>query len=252
MTQMNPAMAMRIRKRKERMIKRIILTVLFTFSFIMIYSLAKQNAQLRASILEKENTIAELTNVIGDLNEVVDDIDNQLRHVASVNESYVDELNTLRNRAELYDKYEYAIIYGGERTALTYEEIELGEELMVSKGYDPNLMFGSIMVESNANPSAVNYSSGATGYGQFLDSTAKWVWTTLMGNESYYSDIRKDGKVNIQMMATYYDYLYSVYGKNNTFRVIKCYSGNSTDEGTRKYIARVNKFINKVGAVLET
>lgn len=250
----NTAMAMRIKRRRERMIKLIMRSFLISiFSFIMI-SLAKENMELRQelreTIYEKNNIIAELTHTIGDLNNTLQETDKQLRHVASVNESYVDELNTLRNRAELYDKYEYAIIYGGNRTELTYEEIQLGEELMLSKGYDPHLMFGSIMVESNANPNAVNKSSGATGYGQFLDSTARWVWTSLMGNDSYYSDIRKDGKVNILMMATYYDYLYSV--TDSTFKVVKCYSGNSTDEGTRRYIARVNKFIGQVGEKLET
>lgn len=246
----NEAMAMRVRRKRERVIKRTITSIVFTFLIIIIGSLLKENAELRHSITEKDEMIAELTNVVSDFSEVVEETDMQLRRVKSVNESYVDELNTLRNRAELYDKYEYAIIYGGKRTELTYEEIQLGEELMVTKGYDPDLMFGSIMVESNANPNAVNKSSGATGYGQFLDSTAKWVWTSMLGNNTYHSDIRKDGKANILMMATYYDYLYSV--KGNTFEVVKCYSGNSTDEGTRRYIARVNKFISKVGEHLET
>lgn len=246
----NTVMELRIKRRKERMIKRIIISSLFAILSIMTISLNRENKQLRASLSEKNKIIAELTHTVGDLNGVIEETDRQLRQVAAVNQSYVDELNTLRNRSELYDKYEYAIVYGGKRTDLTYEEIQFGEELMVSKGYDPDLMFGSIMVESNANPNAVNKDSGATGYGQFLDSTAKWVWTAMLGNNTYYSDIRKDGKANILMMATYYDYLYSVTG--STFEVVKCYSGNSTDEGTRRYIARVNKFISQVGEKLET
>ena len=38
---------------------------------------------------------------------------------------------------------------------------------------DPSLLAGLIKVESNFNPNAVNKSSGATGFGQFLASTAK-------------------------------------------------------------------------------
>ena len=102
---------------------------------------------------------------------------------------------------------------------------------------------------STLTVNAVNKESGATGYGQFLDSTARWVWTKLMGNDNYYSDIRKDGMTNIQMMAEYYDYLYGEY--NSTFKVVKQYSGNSTNEGTSKYLAKVNKFIKTVGAVLK-
>ena len=119
---------------------------------------------------------------------------------------------------------------------------------MVAKGYDPHLMFGTIMVESRAQSDAVNISSGAMGYGQFLNSTAEWVWTDILGNNTYYSDIRKDGKSNIQMMAAYYDYLYTETG--STFNVAKCYSGNTTNEGTSEYIAKVNSFISTVGAVL--
>lgn len=238
------------RRMRERALKRVTLIAIFAVLFTSIILLSKENDKLRASLQEKDAIIADLTYTIDDLSTVVQETDSQLRHISNVNKSYVDELNTLRNRAELYDKYEYAIIYAGQRTALTYEEITLGEQLMLDKGYDPDLMFGSIMVESNANPNAVNKDSGATGYGQFLDSTAKWVWTDMLGNSTYYSDIRKDGKANILMMATYYDYLYSVTG--STFEVVKCYSGNSTDEGTRRYIARVNKFINQVGAKLET
>lgn len=238
------------RRKRERALKRATLMAIFAVLFTSLILLAKENDKLRASLQEKDAIIADLNYAIDDLSTVVQETDRQLRQVSNVNKSYVDELNTLRNRAELYDKYEYAIIYAGQRTALTYEEITLGEQLMLDKGYDPDLMFGSIMVESNANPNAVNKDSGATGYGQFLDSTAKWVWTDMLGNSTYYSDIRKDGKANILMMATYYDYLYSVTG--STFEVVKCYSGNSTDEGTRRYIARVNKFINQVGAKLET
>jgi hypothetical protein len=109
-------------------------------------------------------------------------------------------------------------------------------------------MFGSIMVESNANPDVVNTRSGATGYGQFLNGTAKFVWEDLMGNSGYYPDLRKNGEANIQMMAYYYDYLYG--RKGSIFKVIKEYSGNSTDEGTQQYINRINKYTSKVGVYI--
>lgn len=253
---------MRRRMRRERIIKRFIALSTYAILFLIICGLNNKNKELttiiedniathNAIISEKDKEIAELAYTVADLNEIIQTIDAQSKYVIQINRSHVDELNTLRKRAELYDKYEYAIIYEGERTDLTYEEIEYGEDLMIAKGYDPNLMFGTIMVESNAIPTAVNKSSGATGYGQFLDSTARWVWTKILGNSNstYYSDIRKDGKTNILMMAEYYDYLYSEY--DNTFKVMKHYSGNSTNEGASKYIAKVNNFIKKVGAVIK-
>lgn len=201
------------------------------------------------AINQKDKQIQSLNTVVSDLRLTIEDLDLQTMELAKTNQSYVDELTEFREREELYDKYEYAIMDEGRRTDLKYAEIKLGEQLMVEKGHDPHLMFGSIMVESNANPLAVNKGSGATGYGQFLNSSAKWVWTTLMGNSGYYPDLRKDGEANIRMMATYYDYLYRTQG--STLNVIKYYSGNSTYEGALKYLARVNKYTSKVGVVID-
>lgn len=251
---------MRRMQRRERFAKRITRLFIYTCLTLTVILLNKQNNELRETIdsqqqayeiaiYERDYEIANLNCMIDNLEEVVDKLDEQISNVTQVNQSYVDELNLLRTRAELYDKYEYAIMDEGNRTELKYEEIQYGEELMIAKGHNPNLMFGSIMVESRANPEAVNKESGATGYGQFLDSTAKWVWTKLLGNGGYYSDLRKDGTANIQMMAEYYDYLYDIY-KGNTLKVVKHYSGNSTYEGASVYLAKVNSFTKKVGEVI--
>ena len=246
------------RRRKIKLMKVSIVLMAFVIMVlcIAIGCLTKQNEKLLVAIEENNEVLREKNNQItklkyenNELCNIIDSIDDQIEEVESINKSYVDELNMLRNRAELYDKYEYAISYGDRRTELTYEEIQYGEDLMVAKGLNPHLMFGSIMVESAGVPDAVNKESGATGYGQFLDSTAQWVWTKLLGNSNYNSNIRKDGKKNIQMMAEYYDYLYAETG--STFKVVKQYSGNSTDSGAAQYLAKVNSFTKKVGEVLK-
>ena len=248
---------MRKMKRKLKLMQVALttLSVLLLISFISIWCILAENKNLNVIIsqntevlTEKNNTIMELRIENNELQNIIDEIDVQLKEVEAVNHSYVDELNKFRNRAELYDKYEYAIEYGGQRTELKYEEIKYGEELMLAKGLNPHLMFGTIMVESNGKPNVVNKSSGATGYGQFLDSTAKWVWTKLLGNSTYNSSIRKDGMKNIQMMAEYYDYLYAE--TKSTFKVIKQYSGNSTDAGAMDYLNKVNIITKKVGEVI--
>lgn len=254
---------MRRKMRRERIIKNSIILLLYMSLFIVIGLLVNENRELKQEIVrvseeyeniieakncdieEREIDIASLNRTINHLGEVINEMDDQIVQISNINKGYVDELNMLRNRSELYDKYEYAILYKGERTDLTYAEIELGEQLMIEKGLDPNLMFGTIMVESKGKTDIVNKTSGATGYGQFLNSTARWVWTDLMGNKNYHSDLRKDGTANIQMMAEYYDYLYS---KNkSTFKVVKSYSGNDTNEGTSQYLAEVNKYTRQVG-----
>lgn len=227
----------------------ILLKILFIISLIINTRLILLNNEIIKTNEGLENSINEKDIQIKSLGDTIDNLDSQLKDISNVNKSYVDELNELRSRSELYDKYEYAIMTEHDlRTDLKYHEIKLGEELMVEKGYNPHLLFGTIMVESSANPNAVNESSDATGYGQFLDSTAEFVWNDLLGYGGYYSDIRKDGSSNIIMMAEYYDYLYST--KNNTFEVIKQYSGNITDEGAYIYLSKINDYTRQVGVVI--
>ena len=228
----------------------VITTILFGVMCISTLILISQNQKLNKELTTIKNEYNKQDKTISDLESVVTDLDTQLHQVADVNKTYVDELTEFRQRSELYDKYSYAIINeSGKRTELKYEEIKYGEELMQAKGLNPHLMFGTIMVESGANPNAVNKKSGATGYGQFLNSTAKFVWTKLLNNESFDPNVMKDGKSNILMMAEYYEYLNSY--KSGTFEIIKQYSGNSTDEGARNYLAKINRYTNKVGAVVK-
>jgi hypothetical protein len=243
-------------RRREKMKRAImpLIPCLICLLFIGFLSvkcerLEQENFQLSEAMFEKDSEIKILELTVNSLRNVVNELNEQITDVSEVNRTYVDELNTFRKREELYDKYEYAIMAANKRTDLTYEEVQYGEELMASKGLNPHLMFGSIMVESTGRVAALNQSSGATGYGQFLDSTASWIWKDMLGNKTYHSDIRKDGKSNILMMATYYDYLYPIVG--NTFKVVKCYSGNSTDEGTASYIKRINDYTSTVGVIIE-
>lgn len=228
----------------------VIMAALFGVMCISTLILISQNQKLNKELMTIQKEAKQKDETIEKLKTLTVDLNSQLHDVAKVNKSYVDELTEFRQRSELYDKYSYAIINdSNKRTELKYEEIKYGEELMVAKGLDPHLMFGTIMVESGANPNAVNKSSGATGYGQFLNSTAKFVWTDLLNNNNYTPNVMKDGKSNILMMAEYYEYLNSY--KSGTFEIIKQYSGNSTDEGARNYLAKINRYTNKVGAVVK-
>lgn len=229
----------------------IILLIVCAGLYMRSEMLSKQTEQYKKETIEATEKLNGQNQLVADLKATINELDSQLKLVEEVNHSYVDELTELRSRSELYDKYSYAVIDEcGNRTELKYAEIKLGEQLMLEKGYDPHLMFASIMVESRGKEDLVNKKSGATGYGQFLDSTAKYVYTNLMGKSGYYSDIRKDGETNIRMMAVYYDYLYKLK-KGSTFKVIKYYSGNSTDAGTQKYIDKLNYFAGKVGVVIQ-
>lgn len=192
--------------------------------------------------------------VISALFDTNNDLSNQILEVAEMN----DELNgmvkekdetikDLEDRVNVYEKYEYALYYGDERNDLTYEQIKLGEELMLEKGYDPDLLFGIIMVESNGIEDVVNTSSGATGYGQFMNRTGEYVYENLLreGNYNHYTT-PKDGTTNIKMMVAYLDLLYTKYN-GDIVKSIKEYCGSSTYSKAYKYLNRVNSKLAKTG-----
>lgn len=247
--------------RKKIKLQRNLLTVFATSTALLVIAIVALGFSLfdfgnKYDKLNQDYTDLQSTSLtesiqkdaqIQQLQSTIQQLDSELQQVSDVNKSYVDELNELRSRQELYNKYEYAVLdEEGKRTDLTYEQIKLGEELMEENGYNPHLLFGTIMVESNGNPYDVNSQTGATGYGQFLDETARFTWVNLLNNNYYDPDIRKDGTSNIKMMASYYDYLYNKVG--TTFNVVKCYSGNSEDSGAQSYLNRINKYTSKVGA----
>lgn len=258
----NEIIALRKRINEKQSIITILLFSCMTLSLLFIGSIfilinimiGSENLQIRHESLMKTsesyiNSFAEKDSTIEILRLIVEEQDLQIQSLANINKEYVDELNYFRERQELYDKYSYAIIDEcGNRTELTYSQIKLAEELMLEKGYDPDLLLGTIMVESRGNPDCVNISSGATGLGQFMNSTAEYVWCKLMGNDYYDPGIMKDPESNIRMMASYYDYLYKTEG--DTFSVIKRYSGNATDWGTLQYINCINSFTSKVGEIV--
>ena len=186
--------------------------------------------------LEAENK--ELSDTTDDLISTTKELNSQLKDLVSDNKSLQKENKAYREREELYNKYEY-VIYddAGDRTDMTYDEIKYAEDIMSEKGYDPDLLFGIVMVESSGQRTCKNATSTATGYGQFLLGTGKFVYEDLLKAGTYSHDYAYNGKTNLNMMATYLDYL--IKQKGSLFPAIRQYCGRDVD-GTYSYIKRVN------------
>jgi hypothetical protein len=184
--------------------------------------------------------INDLSQTIISLQSISNDLDEQNKSLATSNEEYYNELVELRNRAELYDKYEYALINStGDRTDITYDQLRnLSDLLEDYKVNDQDLILSWIMVESGGNEKIKNSSSSAKGYGQFLDSTSKYVYTNLLGYDDWDSSVALDGNINIQMMVAYINYLYD-YSGNNLYATINNYRG-CYDES---YISKLNMYL---------
>lgn len=174
----------------------------------------------------------------------VEDLDKQTKTLKADNKELKAQI---ADREEILSKYSYATTWGNHNTDLTYEQLKLGETLMLEKGYDPNLLFGIIMTESRGDANAKSTSSTATGYGQFLKGTGKFVYEDLLGHGkgTYNHSMATNGTLNIQMMVAYLDYLIknsdgSVTGAIKSYRG----AGGSVLSG---YIASINSFIKGNG-----
>jgi soluble lytic murein transglycosylase-like protein len=135
-------------------------------------------------------------------------------------------------------------MYDGKRTDLTYKQIKMGQDLMLAKGYDPDILFGIVMTESRAVEKCTNDESTARGLGQFLKGTGKWVYEKLLNLGTYNHNYALDGDTNIKMMVSYLDYLFKT-NNNNLYNAIQLYRGSSgKPKVTQAYCNSIDSFIS--------
>ena len=146
-----------------------------------------------------------LENKISDIIRDCVAIDYENCQLIAANDNYYEQLMSLQEREELFDKYEYAILYNGERTDIQYDQLKTGIDIMVENDIDPNILFAIIMTESQGQENAQNATSTASGYGQILASTGKSVYEKYMDNEpgSFDREMLLDGETNITIAANY-------------------------------------------------
>lgn len=228
----------------------VISSALLLNATILNKKLAKENAYLHEEnmkLVSASNMYFDTALYFADISVAMDECNTELKGIVSEQE---EELIVYRSREELLDKYEYALYHDGKKTDITYEQIISLQEYCEEKGYSNDmvdLVLAIAMKESTGNSQAYNKSSGATGYGQFLNSTAKFVYTKLQGNENYTHDVSLDGETNLKMVADYMDYLTNYYG-GSVPKAINSYRG-CYDKG---YISIINKYLGYNGLSLNT
>jgi hypothetical protein len=267
----------------KRRVTRNYLKIAFVFLFVL---LAGNNLKLQIEQATNEDTIKKLTEAnqlldsklndsnakvtelsnnlksaekavmyqydINDaLNDVNTNLDKELVSLKTDNKKLSKELDNSISRLTTYEKYKYVVFNrAGKRTDVTYEQLKTGEKMMQAKGYDPNLLFGIVMVESTGKSNAYNRGSGATGYGQFMSGTGEFVYEKLLklGTYNHYST-PKNGDANIKMMAAYLDYLYTKYD-GNIVRGIREYCGGGPTFAA-SYIRKVDSYLPANESVYE-
>ena len=205
------------------------------------------NYDILASHYDSFNT------TIAELMEISEDLDEQNKSLVSSNEEYYEELTEFREREELYDKYDYALYNrSDERTDITYDQLRTLEDLVEDSDIcDEDLILSVVMTESNGVENARSSTSTAKGYGQFLDGTSKFVYTSLLGESGWTSNVALDGTTNLEMMVAYIDYLYEE-NDCDLYDTIRSYRGKPN---ITSYVASIDSYLknnNKSVAILAT
>ena len=193
-----------------------------------------------------ESTIEDCKATITELYDVCEELDAQNKSLVTSNEEYYSELLSLKDRVELYERYDYALFFGGKRNDITYDQLKTLEECIEESSIpDTDLILSWIMCESHGFTNAKNPSSSAKGYGQFLDGTSRFVYTKLLGEKNWTPSVAYDGETNMRMMVAYTDYLYDYYGGPRG--MLKGYTGSSDPLFLSSYESKLNRYLKFSG-----
>lgn len=194
-----------------------------------------------------KDTLSEAGCTVDSLRKQIDDLDKQLEdkksELDSIEKSISEKQTTLDQMSyevDLINKYNYALYdTEGKRNDITLDMLKYVETECASRGLDPNLVFGIIMVESEGHAGVTNSSSGAAGLGQFMPATGEFIATNYLDLSYDHSITPYDGNTNIAMIIEYLCYLYDKY-YGDTISVIKEYCGGDLNYAYNYY----NKVLN--------
>lgn len=200
-------------------------------------------------LTEENETLKSDTKELLEINDELSEQNVVLMDQAS---AYMDAVAEYEQRAELYDKYSYAIVRdNGTRTDITYDNLKTVEKLEEEKGVDADLILAMVMTESNGKEKAQSNISTAKGYGQFLNGTGKFVYEKLLENEDTYNATKAlDGDTNLQMLAAYLEYLEEYYD-GDLYAVLRNYRGEG-GKTLQSYIAKIDSYLDEKGKSVAT
>lgn len=236
------------RQKKRRIIKRLINDLHFIITIILVIVAISIVGDLKLTNLQNEelkNNIKEGETTITQKDEEIDDLEEKIKGLKIDYEEY----NNLLKRKELFDEYEYCLFDdAGNRTDITYDQLEHGISLMEANGIDPDLLFSIIMVESNGRENAANSNSSAKGYCQLIASTGKSMYESIGNRGTYrHETMAFDGKLNMEMGVELISRNMEKYN-GDVNKVLCLYTGsNPVNPG---YYKKLNHYLDKAGTSL--
>ena len=192
-----------------------------------IESLMSEKEQLQSLVEEKDSEIEELKE--------------QQTETEPETETEAETINGVKTLSydQVIDQYDYVMYDStGSRNDMTEDLVYYGYDLATRFGFNPDLLFGIIMVESEGHANAYNSSTGATGLGQIISTTGSYICKTMMNCDYDHSYSPYVPEINMSIIATYLEYLYKKYD-GSTMDVIKEYSGSGSYDQAFSYYMRV-------------
>ncbi len=246
-----------IRERKIKVYLTLIcflLTIIAAINSVQLYAAKKQIESYQQHSADLQSTIDDQHELYKSTSAVIMQLSNNIVNLHDDNEelkkkynSALDVINYYSNRAELYNKYEFALFYNGERTDIEYETLETLEQFVVDNKYGTDILVLSlalVMTESHGIADAKNPTSSASGLGQLLYSTARVCYEDFLGygKGTYKKEYAYDPETNLKMTLALVNEL-SKQSKGNPIKVIDGYRGLHS-EG---YIHEVKKYVDAAG-----
>lgn len=213
----------------------------------------KKNSELQND-LTRERTVNEFLtaeaneshDMLVRLSKVATQLDKENTKLVTTLETQTDELNTLKEREELYNLYEYAIYReDGSRTDITYEEIKSLQDLSAEAGLGQDavaVILAISMNESRGTANVKNSESTAAGLTGLLYGTAKYSYETLLenGEGTYQKSYVYDPETNLKMSLAYIAYL-KKHTNGSTRSILIGYRGLND----KKYLKQIEQYVGK-------
>ena len=210
------------------------------------HELEKTVASQKATIETQSKDLLVAAIQINQLSEVAGELDKSNSELVTALKKDETELKELRERKELYEKYEYAFVReDGSRTDISFDDVKTLEELAKEEGLGEDtvaLVLAISRNESQGYADVKNPNSSAAGLCGLLNSTAKYSYETLLANGkgSYKSEYVYDSLTNLKMALAYVAYL-----KENTdsnYELLVAYRGDNDDVS---WFRKIQKYTGK-------
>lgn len=218
----------------------------------------KENAKLKDDLATIKDANDILVSEVSDANDtiirlskVATQLDKENTILVTTLTTQNEELETLREREELYDLYDYALTReDGSRTDITYEDIKSLHDLAIEAGLGEDavaVVLAISMNESQGMAKVKNSKSTAAGLTGLLYGTAKFSYENLLGNGqgTYKWDYVYDASTNLKMSLAYISYL-KQHTNGSTRSILIGYRGLYDQAYMDKIAEYVGKDISKI------